>query len=196
MNRDLHSAKRRARACCCLPIPVGVILLSVTGTVLGVGLGTIGILATNKLDAQLEFDAKMALQMHIFQYILLAIFSTLGFIAVARKSRKVAGFHFSSYAAHLPFNIGSGAFLLHILFAMKGGQVLEVCTHALGDSKAKGIFLVKDVCNQNASAIRGASVAVLVVIYLWEFYSLFILNSYTKELAQVDYKVDEYVISP
>jgi len=162
---------RSRKFCCCIPVRLGVVLISSLGF-LGGGLITIG----GIIEYRKHENRNIALVVQIILYGLLTALSVLGLIGAIAKLRRLVSLYYIMLTIHLTFSICSGSFYLFRIFNNKV-QVVNDCVKGSDHPS-------RELCEKSASVIRGATVALFIVMWLIEIWTCVIVNDYNKQLME------------
>jgi len=162
---------------CCLPVRIGVFLLSLLSMAVGSFLAAIGWIRISRLSQHpLTKSDRIALWIHSVMFSILGFLAVLGFIGCLAKSRRmVAGFAIA-LAIHLGFSVASGIFSIYLLFRQTPEEAIDACANGSTDPA------VVDSCKNGMGAIKGIIIAIYVVTWLMQLYAYFIVEWYVDQL--------------
>ncbi|KAJ7097590.1 hypothetical protein C8R44DRAFT_811748 [Mycena epipterygia] len=160
-----------------LSLRSGLAVIVTIGLLSGSALGITGWVAANKLNAQFSDTERLALSLHVLVYLLLVIFSAVGLYSTLFKRRKAVQVFVSMLFVQLLFGLGSGIFLLYLLFQKQSSETIQNCL-----TNVHGSF-GKQLC-ERSPVLRG--VALLVVICFVEILGLILGNAYSSQLREAE----------
>jgi len=165
--------------CCCLPVRLGVFMLSLVGMIGGgIVAATAWLQVVQLKDHPLALQDEIALWFHTLLYTLLVTASTFGFIAAIFKKRRLVMAYWIILIGLLLTSIGSGAYTLYSIFVRKSQQTIINCLNGATDD------VTEQVCRNGLAIIKGVAVAVYVMTWLLEIYAIIIIYSYGKQLGE------------
>jgi len=174
---------------CCLPVRLGVFLLSLIAMAVGSFVAAIGWIRISQLSQQpLTTSDRIALWIHTVMFSILGFLAVLGFIGCLAKSRTmVAGFAIA-LGIHLGFSIASGIFSIYLVFRRTSQEAIEACANGSTDPN------VIDSCKNGTGIMKGVMIAVYVVTWLIQLYAYFIVEWYVDQLDDEEMEKHAVVI--
>jgi multisubunit Na+/H+ antiporter MnhG subunit len=170
------------RSCCfCFPVRFGVFFIAILGMLGGAAFSTFGWFELARLKDNLTKMNEISLYIHSVIYTLFVIISIVGFIAAVARRRTLISIYFSMLTAHVTFSIFSGAFALYNLFRRNGQESIQRCMARMAESQTQVD------CAHAFNIVRGVAVGVFIVIWLWEIWACFIVNSYATQLEDEEF---------
>jgi hypothetical protein len=177
------SAKVPSRTFCfCLPVRLGVFVLTILGMFGGGLLAVVGWMQSLKLQGTLPKSNEVAMFIHSGLYTLLALVSIFGFIGAIVRHRTMVYIFFVILVAHLTFSIFSGAFALYNLFHSIGDDAIQKCIDSAANTTDGQTPTSPDDCRHGFDVVRGVAVGVFILVWLLEIWGCFITNSYVNQL--------------
>jgi len=170
--------------CCCLPVRLGVFLLSLLAMVGGSLVAAIGWIQISQLKQHpLGKSDVIALWIQAPMFTILALLAVFGFLgAVIRNRSMVSGFA-NALAIHLGFSIASGAFSLYTIFARNSQESLDSCLQNAADASDA----TTQACKNGLIILKAVTVTIYVFTWLLQLYAYFVVERYA---AQLD---DEFI---
>jgi hypothetical protein len=162
---------------CCLPVRLGVFLLSLIAMAVGAFVAAVGWIRISQLSQHpLTRSDRIALWIHTIMFSILGLLAVLGFIGCLAKSRRmVAGFAIA-LAIHLGFSVASGIFSIYLFFRQTPQEALDTCANGSTDPS------VIDSCKNGTGIMKGVMIAIYVVTWLIQLYAYFIVEWYVDQL--------------
>jgi len=159
--------------CCCIPVRLGVVITALLGLMGGGILAIVGGLEAHRIDG-----SKVSIAISIAVYGLLAFVSLLGLFGAIGRSISLIKLYFGVLLAHLFFSIGIGAYAIHRVFTDAVGFydtciVSEPATQE--DDPGK-------YCNEGVKLVKGITVTLFIVVWLFEIWGCIIVSSYARQL--------------
>jgi len=163
--------------CCCLPVRLGVFVLSLVAMVGGSIVAAIGWISVSQLQQNpVAITDEIALYIHSSIFSLLGLLGMVGFVgSLIRSQGAVYGFSVG-LAIHLGLSIGSGVFTIYTIFKQNPADTIAACLGGKTDAESV------QVCQTGMSIVRGVVVAIYVVAWLIELYAYFIVSRYVEQL--------------
>jgi len=162
---------------CCLPVRLGVFLLSLLAMAVGSFVAAMGWIRISQLSQHpLTKSDRIALWIHSVMFSILGFLAVLGFIGCLAKSRRmVAGFAIA-LAIHLGFSVASGIFSIYLFFRQAPEEAIDACANGSTDPT------VVDSCKNGMGTIKGIMIAIYVMTWLIQLYAYFIVEWYVDQL--------------
>jgi len=172
---------------CCLPVRLGVFLLSLISMAVGSFVAAFGWIRISQLNQHpLTRTDRIALWIHAVMFSILGVLAVLGFIGCLAKSRRmVAGFAIA-LAIHLGFSVASGIFNIYLFFRQAPHEAIEFCANGSTDPS------VIDSCKNGTGITKGIMIAIYVVTWLIQLYAYFIVEWYVDQLD--DEEMEKHVV--
>jgi len=174
---------------CCLPVRLGVFLLSLIAMAVGSFVAAVGWIRISQLTVYpLTTSDRIALWIHAVMFSILGFLAVLGFIGCLAKSRgMVAGFAVA-LAIHLGFSVASGILSIYLLFRQDPQDAIDNCVNGSTDPS------VIDSCKNGTGFMKGVIVAIYVVTWLLQLYAYFIVEWYVDQLDDEEMEKHAVVI--
>jgi len=162
---------------CCLPVRLGVFLLSLIAMAVGSFVAAVGWIRISRLDQYpLTSSDRIALWVHTVIFSILGFLAVFGFIGCLAKSRRmVAGFAIA-LAIHLGFSVASGILSIYLVFKQSSQEVIDACTNGSTDPS------VLDSCKNGTGIMKGVMIAIYILTWLLQLYAYFIVEWYVDQL--------------
>jgi len=161
--------------CCCIPVRAGVIIIAIIGMVGGGALAVIGGLQADRMTGR-----KVSIAISITVYALLAILSVLGFIGAVARRLHLIKIYFGMLLAHLIFSIAIGGFALFRVFR-DSSSYLRDCLQSQAASVSQN---PSKTCKDGIKIVKGVTVTLFIVLWLFEIWGCIIVSNYSKQLAE------------
>jgi hypothetical protein len=165
--------------CCCLPVRLGVFVLSLISMAGGSIVATVGWMSVSQLKQHpVEITDEIALYIHSSIFTLLGVLGVFGFVGSLVRSRMMVVSFSVGLAIHLGLSIGSGIFTIYSVFKEAPQAAIDACM----DGKTDADTL--QVCKTGMNIVKGAMVAIYVIAWLIELYAYFIVERYATQLEE------------
>ncbi|TDL20044.1 hypothetical protein BD410DRAFT_791421 [Rickenella mellea] len=172
---------RSMKFCCCLPVRLGVFVLSLlTAACAGVvaaGLIYVLIKDEDRIRAALTKAQWIAVIVLAAISSLITLFAIGGFIGSLVRSRRLVSGYSTVLNLHLGFSIGAGIFYIITIFRENKEEFIKRCINGSTDKN------VIDICNK-ATTAKFVSLGFLVVSWLIELYCCIIVARYVIQLEE------------
>ncbi|KAK0204270.1 hypothetical protein DFS33DRAFT_1260327 [Desarmillaria ectypa] len=177
---------------CCLPLRLGVLII-VALTLAGSALVAIGawINVHNIINHTLELSKSGEITVYIVAavYTLVAITSLLGLVGALTARPGLISMFNSLQIGSFIVSLAIGAYSLYLLFSNK----YEIDTSNCVSSVDASTDTAKQVCNTALKVSKAVVVVIYAIIWLIQFYGLFIVRSYVRELEEKRFARYKYV---
>jgi len=175
---------RSNKFCCCLPVRLGVFVLSLLAMVGGsfvAGIGFIQIAGSSVNP--IETSDKVAIWIQSLMYLVLALVGAIGFIgALIRKLSMISTFSLV-LAVHLGFSVASGVFSIYTMFTRDASNVVNQC---IANAVSQGAVVTDKDCQNGVAVMKGVMVVIYVLTWLIQLYAYFIVERYADQLEAED----------
>jgi len=172
---------------CCLPVRLGVFLLSLIAMLGGSFVAAIGWIRVSQLGQNpLTKGAEIALWIHSIMFSILGLLALLGFIGCLAKSRGMVSSFATALAIHLGFSVISGIFSIYMFFRRSPQEAIDQCVNGSTDPS------VIESCNTGMGIMRGIVIAIYIVTWLLQLYAYFIVEWYVDQLD--DEEMDKHSV--
>ncbi|PBK58780.1 hypothetical protein ARMSODRAFT_967457 [Armillaria solidipes] len=177
---------------CCLPLRLGVLIIAAL-TLAGSALVAIGawVNVHNIINKTLELSKTGEISMYIVAavYTLVATISLLGLVgALTARPGLVSTFNSLQIGSFIA-SLAIGAYSLYLLFSNKYNIDVSNCVSSV-DASAD---TAKQVCDAALKVSKAAVVVIYAITWLIQFYGLFIVRSYVRELEEKRFARYKYV---
>ncbi|KAG9084802.1 hypothetical protein FS749_004940 [Ceratobasidium sp. UAMH 11750] len=180
--------------CCCLPVRLGVFVLSLLSLV-GGGIYAAAVWyayyqSTKDTSVSLTTAQKIAFIVSGIVYSILAVASLLGFIGAIGRKRGLVATYSTFMWFHLAAQVAIGAFFIYAIF-QNNDELVNQCRDQVNKinnanraaNPNAGAVNPDDVCRVFTKWGRVGAIVSLVVILLIELYCCFIVSRYVAQLS-------------
>jgi uncharacterized protein involved in cysteine biosynthesis len=163
--------------CCCLPVRLGVFILSLLAMVGGSVVAAVGWMSVAQFkNHQVEIVDQIAMYIHSSIFTILGFLGMLGFVGALARSRGAVVSFSIGIAIHLGLSIASGVFTIYSIFKENSAEAVEACMEGKTDDETRKI------CQTGMGVVKGVIVAVYIIAWLIELYAFFIVDRYSDQL--------------
>jgi len=174
---------------CCLPVRLGVFVLSLVAMVGGSFVAAFGWIQVSQLNQHpLEKADEIALWIYSVMFTILAVLSVLGFVGALIKNRRMISSFAVALAIHLGFSVASGIFALYSIFHQNTQDAIAKCLNEATNGATT------DTCRTGIEVIKGVLVAVYVITWLIQLYAYFVVERYADQLDDEEMAKNTVVI--
>ncbi|KAK0215533.1 hypothetical protein IW262DRAFT_1277454 [Armillaria fumosa] len=177
---------------CCLPLRLGVLIIAAL-TLAGSALVAIGawINVHNIINKTLELSKSGEITMYIVAgvYTLVAIVSFLGLVGALTARPGLVSMFNSLQIGSFIVSLAIGAYSLYLLFSDKYNTDISDCVNSV-DASAD---TAQQFCNAALKVSKAAVVVIYAITWLVQFYGIFIVRSYVRELEEKRFATYKYV---
>jgi len=189
----MSSYVRSRTFCCCLPVRLGVFLLSLLAMAGGAFLAVLGWIQISQLKQHpLGKTDQIALWIQCSLFTLLALLAVFGFFGAMMRNRAMISGFAISVAIHLGFSIASGAFSIYTMFARDSQAALNSCLQKAND--------ISDATTQSCKTglifIKAVTVVIYVLTWLIQLYAYFVVERYVYQLDEERLADNSVVVVP
>jgi len=168
---------RSQKFCCCLPVRLGVFVMSLVAMVGGSFVAAIGWIQVAQFGTHpREKWEEIALWIHSSMFSLLALLAIMGFIGCLIKSRGMVSSFAIALALHFGFSLASGIFTLYTLFRQSPQESIDKCVNGSEDPE------IIQSCGNSIGLMKGIMVAIYVLTWLIQIYAYFVVERYVDQL--------------
>ncbi|KAF5380443.1 hypothetical protein D9615_004473 [Tricholomella constricta] len=161
--------------CCCLPVRMGVIIMSLLGILFG-GFFTIVLWFEVANTVDMTSGERAGFVIAGLVESLLFIASILGFVGtIVRKQLFVQIYTYFIYV-HFLLNIGVAGYLLYMVTHFSKNATVKACQETIQNQQAK------DQCTGLLKVTRGIYVVVAAIVLLVELYGALIVTRYVNQV--------------
>ncbi|KAF8816411.1 hypothetical protein BYT27DRAFT_7248291 [Phlegmacium glaucopus] len=193
----MASYVRSRTFCCCLPVRLGVFILSLLALIAGSFISAVGWIQISQLKQHPVSKAnEIALWIQSSMFSFLALLAVFGFLGAMIKNRGMISGFAVALAIHLGFSVASGIFSIYTMFAHDTSGSLDTCIQSatkdldatqVSDGITKG-------CKQALIVLKAVLVAVYVLTWLIQLYAYFIVERYADQLDEERLAVSAVVV--
>jgi len=165
--------------CCCLPVRLGVFLLSLLAMVGGSLIAAFSWIQISQLSQHpLGKTDVIALWIQAPIFTILAFLAVFGFLGAVIRNRGMISSFAVALAIHLGFSIASGAFSLYTVFSRNSQDLLDTCRQNAADASDD----TTQACKNGIIILKAVTVVVYVFIWLIQLYAYFVVERYVEQL--------------
>jgi len=182
--KDFRAQLESKKFCFCLPVRLGVFIVSLLTTLAGSIIGVIGwmqVLANR--NVQVDLGDEIAAYVHASIFTLLGLISIMGFVGSLARVRGMVIAYSVGLALHLGFSLASGIFTMYTIFKPDTALSVDACV-AKANPTPELLEETKRVCQTGMAVGKGIIVAIYVVTWLLQLYSYFIVERYADQLEE------------
>ncbi|KAF9000772.1 hypothetical protein BDZ89DRAFT_694411 [Hymenopellis radicata] len=163
----------------CLPVRLGVFILTMFGMIGGVIVSATGWLQVSQLSIHplARFDTT-ALYFHTIVFTIIVAVALFGLAGAITKRRPLLTAYGYMLAALLGISIASGCVTLFSLFRAKDMKEISECENGSTDP------LTVNVCQNGVAVFKGTAVGIYIVTWLYLSYACIIVASYVGQLRR------------
>ncbi|TFK25680.1 hypothetical protein FA15DRAFT_755597 [Coprinopsis marcescibilis] len=172
--------------CCCLPVRMGVISMSVIGMLVA---GLLGIVLWFEVSVSPEMQpgGMAAFVLAAIMETILFIASLIGFVgAIVRKQSFVQAYAYILYV-HFVCNIGSAAYLLYAIVEFQRRFDKEACQDTIGNT----VSGTQEQCSGFLRLTKTVYIVVAAVVLFLELYGAIIVTRYLNQVKREKQAVKE-----
>jgi len=159
--------------CCCIPVRAGVVIIALFGLLGGGTLAIAGALQAHRIDG-----SKVSIAISITVYGLLALVSALGLVGAIGRKVALVKMYFGMLLAHLIFSIGIGSFAIYRVF----NDAVGFHDECMRSETASQVEDPGKLCTDGAKVLKGLTVALFIIFWLFEIWGCVIVGNYSKQL--------------
>ncbi|KAF7303749.1 hypothetical protein MIND_00604500 [Mycena indigotica] len=173
---------RTRHFCCCLPVRLGVFLLSLGIALLGGAVSVLAWMEVTKLhENPLPKNDEISLYIHAVMFSVLCIVGAFGFFGALTKQRGLVSVFGTMLALHLGFSIATGIYTLYTLFKRSNQAALIVCINNSVDPTDPAAAVR---CQNGFKYLKIVSIVSYCLSWLIELYAVLVVTSYVKQLKE------------
>jgi len=166
---------------CCLPVRLGVFIMSLIAMVGGSFVAAVGWIRVAQLGQHpLNKSEEIALWIQSVMFSLLGLLAVLGFVGCLVKSRGMVSSFAVILAIHLGFSVASGIFAIYMVFRQNPDEAISQCVNGSTDPQ------ILESCKSGLNIMKGVLIAVYIVAWLLQLYAYFIVEWYVDQLDDED----------
>jgi len=170
---------RSRKFCCCLPVRLGVLILSLGISLLGGLVAVVGWIDVKNLrDNPLPKGDEISLYIHAAMFSILCLVGAFGFIGAIGKQRGLVSIFGTMLALHLVFSVATGIYTLYTLFKRNTDDALANCIINSTDPNPS------ESCHRGLKILKIVAVVAYCVSWLVELYACLVITSYVKQLRE------------
>jgi len=177
----MPSYVRTRTFCCCLPVRLGVFLLSLLALAGGGFLAVNGWIQISHLKQHpLGKIDEISLWIQSSLFSLLALLAVFGFFGAMIKNRGMVSGFAIAIAIHLGFSIAAGCFSIYTMFARDSQTALDSCLQKANDDSDATM----QACKSGLVLIKALMVTIYVLTWLIQLYAYFVVERYVDQLDE------------
>ncbi|TFK24088.1 hypothetical protein FA15DRAFT_704850 [Coprinopsis marcescibilis] len=181
--KDFRSQIQTRKFCFCLPVRLGVFVVSLLTMTAGSILGAIGWMQVVQFRTHpVELGDEIAAYVHASIFSLLGLLSIFGFVGSLVRLRGLVIAYSVGIAIHLGLSIASGIFNMYTMFKPNPQSAIEACMNAVKDSE--DLDETRRICQTGSAIAKGIIVAIYVITWLLQIYAFFIIERYAEQLEE------------
>ncbi|KAH7334082.1 hypothetical protein B0J17DRAFT_602700 [Rhizoctonia solani] len=172
--------------CCCLPVRLGVFVLSF-GSIVTAGAYAATIwyaiyMAKYKKEAQLDKPQEVAFVVAGSIYSFLFILSIFGFLGAVLRKRSFVSAYAQALWYMVGFQLASGAFFIYTLYRQKEANI-QKCMDEVKANNPPGDIDLRKVCSVATTTWKVVYIVVFVISLLLHGYAALIVSRYVEQLS-------------
>jgi len=162
--------------CCCLPVRLGVFILTILNLVGGTLIAIVGWMQVSQLrKSPLSTEDEIALVLHSATFSVLAAISLLGFIGAIIKQRSLVTTFSVMLLIFLCISVGTGVYAMISLFRNNAQGLVQACLDANPAAD-------QSVCQTTAKVTEGIIIAIYAIVWLLQLWGYVIVVNYCHQL--------------
>jgi len=173
--------------CCCLPVRLGVFVLSLLAMIGGSFIAAVGWIQISELKQHpLAKTDEIAVWIQSSLLTLLVLLAVFGFVGAVVKNRSMISAFAIGLAVHLGFSIAAGIFSIYSMFARDSSGALDTCiqnaTH--GSDTTQTPDDITKLCKHGIILLKAIVVTIYVLTWLIQLYAYFVVERYGDQLDE------------
>lgn len=166
--------------CCCLPVRLGVFLLSLLAFAGGAFIAAIGWIQLSQLEQHpLGKTDQVSLWIQSLLFSFLAVLAVFGFLGAMIKSRGMVSGFAIAIAIHLGFSIAADCFSIYTMFSRDSQATLNSCLQKANDASD-----AMQSCKSGLVLIKAITVVIYVLTWFIQLCAYFVVERYVDQLDQ------------
>jgi len=162
---------------CCLPVRLGVFILSLLCMVGGSFVAAMGwIRVASFAEHPVSKTEEIAIWIHSVMFSLLGLLAVMGFLGCLIKSRGMVSSFAFALAIHLGFSVASGIFTIYMVFKQNDQETITKCINGSTDDS------VIESCKNGVGLMKGLMIAIYIITWLIQLYAYFVVERYVDQL--------------
>ena len=186
--KDIRAQIESKKFCFCLPVRLGVFVVSLLTMLAGSIVGVIGWMqvAQFRRTAGVEVTDEISAYIHASIFTLLGVLSIFGFAGSLVRVRGLVISYSVGLAIHLGLSIASGVFTMYTIFRPNPANSVEQC---IKDANPTPDLLeeTRSICATGMAIGKGIVVAIYVITWLLQLYAYFIVERYVEQLEEEEF---------
>jgi len=181
---DIRAQIESKKFCFCLPVRLGVFVVSLITTLAGSIIAAIAWMqVVQNRKHPVEMTDEIAAYVHASIFTLLGLISLFGFVGSLVRHRGLVITFSVGMAIHLGLSIASGVFTMYTIFRPNPATSVEQC---IKDANPTPDLLEEttNICKTGMAVAKGVIVAIYVVSWLLQLYAYFIVERYAEQLEE------------
>jgi len=186
--KDIRNKIESKKFCFCLPVRLGVFVVSLLTLLAGSFVGVIGWMQVAKFRTTpaAEITDEISAYIHASVFTLLGVLSVFGFAGSLVRARSLVIAYSVGLAIHLGLNIASGVFTIYTIFRPNPLTSVDACIKA-ANPPPELLAETRSICNTGMAVSKGIIVGIYVVTWLLQLYAYFIVERYADQLEEEEF---------
>jgi len=182
--QDFRDQIKSKKFCFCLPVRLGVFVVSLLTMLAGSVIGVIGWMQVAGFRQHpVEVTDEIAAYIHASIFSLLGLLSIFGFVGSLAKQRGLVIAYSIGLAIHLGLSIASGVFTIYSIFRPNPATSVDECIKQAAPPPEL-LEETKNICNTGMAVAKGVIVAIYVISWLLQLYAYFVVERYADQLEE------------
>ncbi|KAF8626452.1 hypothetical protein AX15_004868 [Amanita polypyramis BW_CC] len=162
--------------CCCIPVRLGVFILTILNLVMGLLIAVVGwTQVAQSRKTPLSTEDEIALVLNAGMFSVLAAISLLGLIGAVIKQRSLISTFGMMLLVYLCISIGTGIYAMYSMFRNNGQAIVQACLD--GSSSLSG-----DDCKATARIFEALVIVIYIIVWLLQLWGFIIVINYCHQL--------------
>jgi hypothetical protein len=182
--KDFRAQLESKKFCFCLPVRLGVFIVSLLTTLAGSIIGVVGWMQVlQNRQIQVDLGDEIAGYVHASIFTLLGLISIMGFVGSLARVRGMVIAYSVGIVLHLGFSLASGIFMMYTIFKPNAALTVDTCVQKANPTPEL-LEETRRICNTGMAVAKGVVVAIYVVTWILQLYSYFIVERYADQLEE------------
>jgi hypothetical protein len=186
--KDIRAQIESKKFCFCLPVRLGVFVVSLLTMLAGSVVGVMGWMQVAKFQTTpaIEVTDEISAYIYASMFTLLGVLSIFGFAGSLVRARTLVIAYSVGLAIHLGLNIASGVFTMYAIFRPNPATSVDTCINAANPTPDL-LEETRNICNTGMAIGKGIVVAIYVITWLLQLYAYFIVERYADQLEEEEF---------